>query len=331
MIFAGWSGEELGLHGSKHFVDSLSPAEGSTNNPASFHDFVLSVNQQGEILLNGEKTDVDELEQSLAFIGKSVPDFEVEIQSVETTPAAKLEELISRVKKHGVEKIKLTTDGTKKTNRCRHQHGHDWSHGRQIDPARHQQQQLLAGIIESKNAVIGLPLTLSGDTDLPTDASSFYQAGMPILSAFTGSHTDYHTPRDTPDKLDYDEAARIAKLVGLITRTLATTDAVPDYIRQESKSKQAPRGGLRAYLGSVPSYGDDVVGVKLSDVTKGAPADQAGLLAGDIIVGLAGKKIENIYDYTAIIDGLKIGQETQIIVKREGEELTLKITPGSRQ
>ncbi len=81
----------------------------------------------------------------------------------------------------------------------------------------------------------------------------------------------------------------------------------------------------------MPSYGDDVVGVKLSDVTKGAPADQAGLLAGDIIVGLAGKKIENIYDYTAIIDGLKIGQETQIIVKREGKELTLKITPGSRQ
>ena len=114
VIFAGWSGEELGLHGSKHFVDSLSPVEGKTEKPASFHDFVLSINQQGEILLNGEKTDVDELEQSLAFIGKSVPDFQVEIQSAKTTPAAKLEDLIARVKKHGVEKVKLTVSDTKK-------------------------------------------------------------------------------------------------------------------------------------------------------------------------------------------------------------------------
>lgn len=331
VIFAGWSGEELGLHGSKHFVESLSPSDGKTQKAASFHDFVLSVNQEGEVLLNGEKTDFAELEQSLGFIGKSVPDFEVEIQSSESTPAAKLEDLVATVKKHGVEKIKLTTGDSRKPIIA----------AINMDMIGRMEDKLILqgissssywpSIIESKNAVIGLPLTLSGDTDLPTDASSFYQAGIPILSAFTGSHTDYHTPRDTPDKLNYDEAARIAKLIGLITRTLASTDTVPDYIRQESKAKQAPRGGLRAYLGSVPSYGDDVIGVKLSDVTKGAPADEAGLLAGDIIIALAGKKIENIYDYTAIIDGLKVGQETQIIVNREGKELTLKITPGSRQ
>ena len=52
-------------------------------------------------------------------------------------------------------------------------------------------------IIERKNVVVGLPLKLSDDTDLPTDATSFYQSGVPILSAFTGSHSDYHTPRDT--------------------------------------------------------------------------------------------------------------------------------------
>ncbi|MCH8218032.1 MAG: PDZ domain-containing protein [Planctomycetes bacterium] len=31
-------------------------------------------------------------------------------------------------------------------------------------------------------------------------------------------------------------------------------------------------------------------------VRKGGPADKAGVRAGDIIVELAGKKIENIYD-----------------------------------
>jgi S1-C subfamily serine protease len=69
----------------------------------------------------------------------------------------------------------------------------------------------------------------------------------------------------------------------------------------------------------------------LSDVTAGAPADQAGVQGGDIIVELAGKKIENIYDYTAIIDALKIGDQTSIAVMRDGKRLELKITPGSRQ
>ena len=167
--------------------------------------------------------------------------------------------------------------------------------------------------------------------DRPTDAASFYQAGVPILSAFTGSHTDYHTQRDTPEKLNYPAAAKISKLMGLIALQLATDQQPPKYVKHSSKPKQAMRGGVRAYLGTVPSYGDDVVGVKLSDVTKGAPAEVAGVQGGDIIVGLAGQKIENIYDYTAAIDGLKINQETTIAVTRDGARLELKIVPKSRQ
>jgi S1-C subfamily serine protease len=119
--------------------------------------------------------------------------------------------------------------------------------------------------------------------------------------------------------------------MGLITRSLATTDETPDYIEQSSAPQDAPKGGLRAYLGSVPAYGEDVVGVKLSDVTKGAPADTAGIQGGDIIVELAGKSIENIYDYTAIIDAIKIGEETTVTVLRNGKRVELKITPSSRQ
>ena len=186
------------------------------------------------------------------------------------------------------------------------------------------------GAIERRNAIVGLPVTLSVEVDLPTDAASFYRAGVPILSAFTGSHTDYHTPRDTPEKLNYVEATRIARLMGLITRGLATQDSVPDYVEVQTET-QAVRGGLRAYLGSVPSYGEDVVGVLLSDVTSGAPMDLAGVQGGDVIVELDGNTIENIYDYTAVIDTLKIGEETTITVMRGDQRLELKLTPASRK
>ncbi len=52
---------------------------------------------------------------------------------------------------------------------------------------------------------------------------------------------------------------------------------------------------------------------------------------GDIIVELAGKKVENIYDYTYAIEALRVGQETEIAVRRGQEVLRMKVTPASRQ
>jgi len=74
-----------------------------------------------------------------------------------------------------------------------------------------------------------------------------------------------------------------------------------------------------------------VVGVLLDDTTEGAPAHTAGVRKGDLLIGLAGEKIENIYDYTAILDTLKIGRETTIKVQRGHDVLEFKITPGSRK
>ena len=71
-------------------------------------------------------------------------------------------------------------------------------------------------------------------------------------------------------------------------------------------------------------------GLKISGVAKGGPAAQGGLQAGDVIVELAGKKIDNIYDYTYAIEALKIGQPVKIGVSRNGKRITVEVTPGSR-
>jgi Tol biopolymer transport system component len=187
------------------------------------------------------------------------------------------------------------------------------------------------GLIERANAPVGLPITLQEDSYLPTDASSFYVRGVPILSAFTGSHSEYHTPRDTPETLNYEGTARIARLMALIARSLATADQVPDYVAQARPAERGQRAGLRAYLGTIPDYAEaDVKGLKLSGVGKDGPAEKAGVRAGDLIVELAGKKIENIYDYTYAIEALKIGQPVKIVVQRGSERITLEVTPGSR-
>ncbi len=186
--------------------------------------------------------------------------------------------------------------------------------------------------IERRNAPIGLQLALKDDSYLPTDATSFYLKSVPILSAFTGSHEDYHSPRDTPDKLNYEGTHRIARFVGLIARALATTTDEPDYLEPTKPREQSARAGLRAYLGTIPDYGEsEIPGLKISGVAQGGPADEAGLQGGDVIVELAGRTIENIYDYTYAIDAVKIGQKTSITVVRDGARKELQITPGSRE
>ena len=185
--------------------------------------------------------------------------------------------------------------------------------------------------IERRNALLGLPITIQEDSYLPTDASVFFMHGVPILSAFNGSHSEYHTPRDTPDRLNYDATAKIANLMGLIARSLALRDVAPEYIAQQKPNEGQRRANLRAYLGTIPDYAEaDVKGVKLSGVSKGGPTDKAGMKAGDVIVKLAGKKIENIYDYTYAIEALKIGQPIEVVVSRKGKEVKLTVTPGSR-
>ncbi len=180
--------------------------------------------------------------------------------------------------------------------------------------------------IEKDNLATGILLQQSMDTNLPTDATEFYRAGVPILAAFTGTHEDYHTPRDTPEKLNYAMAARIARLMGLVARSLVTGDTVPEYKKQDA-SQQTMRGVMRVSLGTSPDYTAEVTGTKLKSVRSNSPADKAGVQGGDVVVELAGFQIENVYDYSNAIAALKAGETVRIVVLRKDQRLELDITP----
>jgi S1-C subfamily serine protease len=66
-------------------------------------------------------------------------------------------------------------------------------------------------------------------------------------------------------------------------------------------------------------------------VRSGGPADKAGLKGGDVIVEFAGKVIKNIYDYTYALDAMKIGVAVPIVVLRDGQRVSLNVTPEARQ
>ena len=186
--------------------------------------------------------------------------------------------------------------------------------------------------IERRNAPIGLPISIQEDGFIPTDGASFYTVGIPMLSAFTGAHEEYHTPRDTPQTLNADGAAKVARLFSLITRGVAMLDATPEFIASTKKGPGRRTSARRAYLGTIPAYGEEgVKGVKLSGVSKHGPAAKAGVQGGDVIVELAGKKVENIYDFVYALEALKVGKATKIVVMRNGKRVAIEVVPESRE
>ncbi len=189
-------------------------------------------------------------------------------------------------------------------------------------------------LVQQRNVPVGLPLELDKTASrLPTDAAAFVAREVPILAAFTGAHEDYHTPRDTPEKLNYDGAAKTAHLMALIARGLLTDGQAPPFeLDEEQQEKEVPRANLTAYLGTIPDYvAGEVKGMRLSGVSPGGPAATAGLQGGDVIVELAGAKIEDVYDYTYAIEALKIGETVKVVLMRGGERRELEITPTARE
>ena len=186
-------------------------------------------------------------------------------------------------------------------------------------------------LIEKQNVPVGFNLTLQADPYLPTDVTAFYPKKVPVLNFFTGAHEDYHRPTDDIEHLNYEGMERVVALVNSMILDIASAAERPEYVEVErSQSGGGSRDTLRAYLGTIPDYSTDIVGVKLSGVRAGGPADKAGLKSGDVIIKFGGQQIANIYDYTYALDAVKIGEPVEVVVLRDGAQVTLTVIPEAR-
>lgn len=178
-----------------------------------------------------------------------------------------------------------------------------------------------------------VPLVVQEDPYLPTDSLSFYLAGIPTVNFFTGSHGEYHTPRDTAVLLNYDGLKRVLQVVQAWTNLLVDTNVkMTKYVKINSTQNKMEGRSFRVYLGTIPDYSQEgVLGVRISGASKDSPADLAGLKEKDIITEFDGMKIENLYDYVYTLQAVKPNKETLMKVLRDGKFLELKITPKLKE
>ena len=72
----------------------------------------------------------------------------------------------------------------------------------------------------------------------------------------------------------------------------------------------------------------DTKGALAADVTKGSPAEAAGIKRGDVIVGFDGKQINEVHSLPPLVAATPIGKEVPVTILREGKEQTLEVRVG---
>ncbi|MFX4262532.1 S1C family serine protease [Pelotomaculum propionicicum] len=78
---------------------------------------------------------------------------------------------------------------------------------------------------------------------------------------------------------------------------------------------------------SAQSYGlSNTSGALVAQVVSGAPADKAGLMAGDVIVGFNGSAVTNSDQLIELVQGTSIGSQVEIQFIRNGETKAAVVT-----
>ncbi len=157
----------------------------------------------------------------------------------------------------------------------------------------------------------------------PSDHTSFYNAGIPVLFFFTGSHKDYHKPSDKPDLVNYAGETKVIKYIEHTVSALDKGNTKPVF----TQSKQAISGGkrFRVTLGIMPDYTFQDGGVRIDGVSDDRPAMKAGLKQGDIITRLGSNPITGMQSYMDALGKYSPGDKTQVTLKRDGKEIVLPI------
>jgi Lon-like protease len=111
-------------------------------------------------------------------------------------------------------------------------------------------------------------------------------------------------------------------------RAIYPKTATQDSVREESSAQMvsskdsAVAAALRAL--HIPFK----TAVKVSEVTKGGPAD-GKLEAGDQVLSVNGRKVTGLEQLTGIIRPLPVGTDIKVRVQRDGRELEKKMTTAS--
>ncbi len=177
--------------------------------------------------------------------------------------------------------------------------------------------------IVNKNKPDTFQLTLDESGTGPSDHTSFYSNGIPVLFFHTGLHLDYHKPTDDADKINFKKTAEIVGFAKTVIDDLALNPELP-FLQTKLKSTENI-SSFKVTLGIFPDYTDYGDGLHIQEVIENRTAEKYGLQKGDIITKIHKTNITDVYTYMKALSTLKKDQFYQLKFIRNKKNKTIKI------
>jgi hypothetical protein len=168
----------------------------------------------------------------------------------------------------------------------------------------------------------------------PSDHSSFYGAGIPVLFFFSGVHDVYHKPGDKGYSVDPRGIPGVLNLVEKIALWRAADEKRLEFwngVREQAPSgDQAAAGSDRGYapvrLGIQPGLVEEgESGIKVESVSAGTSAADAGIQAGDVLLEWNGDSLDSVGTMMTKLRACKPGDVVKMRVLRGNDELALDV------
>jgi len=181
-------------------------------------------------------------------------------------------------------------------------------------------------ILNSLNTDSTFAISMQQEGFGPSDHASFYAKDIPVFFLSSGAHPDYHTPFDTPDKINLEGTKSIADYTYNLMLNLINREKNLTF--KEAGPKQRANGSRRykITLGIMPNFtSTENNGLGVDAVSKGGPAEAAGMKRGDRIVAINGMPVSNIYEYMSRLKKLEASTTATVDVIRNNEKVVLLV------
>lgn len=179
-------------------------------------------------------------------------------------------------------------------------------------------------VLEDVNDVDGIKSVVTTESGVgPSDHTSFYLKDIPVLHFFSGTHTDYHTPKDDAPLVNYDGMDAIYDYSLVLMKALNEAGHISFIKTKDSNNSGAPKFSVT--LGVMPDYTYESGGMRIDAVTAGKTADKAGIEKGDIVIQMGNMPVEDMMGYMKALSQFKKGDKTSVKVKRGENEKTYEV------
>src|SRR5690606_9909615 len=189
-------------------------------------------------------------------------------------------------------------------------------------------------VLDELGSAVGVEMSYQPEGYGPSDHTSFYTRDVPVLHFFTNTHEDYHKPSDDWDRIDVAGLEKVSTLVTQTARRIADAPQRLALVRgvgqPRKQATEGPARGSGARPGTVPAYAAAARGDRICGVRPGSPAEAAGMKGGDILIGMAGREMAALQAMIEVLSSQKPGYTIELGVLRDGSEVRLQATLGTR-